>query len=86
MWRDREDQEKARRWKAFALSAAIEFYVLKEGEDVRKLALQLRENKNVDHLGVKRSTMQRVYEAIHFKRMHEDTTGNHLGAPKLPRP
>lgn len=86
MWRDRNDKEKAQRWKAFALSTAIEFHVLKKGEDVRKLALQLRENRSVDHLGVKRSTTQRVYEVIHFKKMHEETTGEHLAPPKLHQP
>ena len=78
MCADRNDAAKAKQWKATALSSMIKFQMLPQDGNVFENALQPWESKSVDHLGVKRSTTQRVYEVVNFRAEQEKVTKEHL--------
>ena len=75
MHRDKDDPSKAQRWRHIARSTVVEFRVVAPLL-IRSHAMQLRENKGVDFVGVKRSLMQRIYEVLGFKAEFVKSTGD----------
>ncbi len=70
-----KEQDKVRAWRRHLLSCRFIYVELDSAEDVWKHARQLREDISQNHVALRLSPLQAIYEFVHFRNRHERTHG-----------
>lgn len=69
------EDETLAEWRAHALSCPFEYRLLDSDEDVIRAARQIREDVSQQHVTLRLSAVQQIFEVIHFKKRKEQTLG-----------
>ena len=69
------DEQTLQRWRCVLLSTRFVYMALDSNEEVWKQARQFREDVSQNHVALRLSPLQAIYEVVHFRRRYERQHG-----------